>query len=58
LRKSHPLVKLNPASSANRRFKFQKRRQDFIRVNNKTLSFAMCIGDPDRSADSPQSDGI
>jgi hypothetical protein len=38
------------AAGANRRFKFQKRRQLFIRMNNETLSVvAMCISNPDRS---------
>jgi hypothetical protein len=49
LRKSHPLVKLNPASSANRRFKSQKSSQDFIRVHNETLSLAVRVSNPDRS---------
>ncbi len=38
------------AATVNRRFKFQKRSQLFIRAHNKTLSIvAMCVGDPDRS---------
>ena len=38
------------AASANRRFKFQKRRQLFIRVHNETLSVvAVCVYNPDRS---------
>jgi hypothetical protein len=36
--------------AANRRFKFQKSRQLFIRVHNETLSLAaMCVRDKDRS---------
>ena len=34
----------------NRRFEFKKRRQQFIRVHNETLSVAaMCVCNPDRS---------
>jgi hypothetical protein len=37
-------------SSANCRFKFQKRSQLFIRAHNETLSVvAVCVNDPDRS---------
>jgi hypothetical protein len=36
--------------TANRRFQFQKRRQLFIRVHNKTLPVVtMCVHNPDRS---------
>jgi hypothetical protein len=35
----------------NRRFQFQKRRQLFIRTHNETLSVAMCVSNPDCSAD-------
>jgi hypothetical protein len=38
------------AASANRRFKFHKRRQQFIRTHNETLSVvAMRVHNPDRS---------
>src|SRR5882724_445806 len=37
-------------SSSNRRFKFKKRRQFFIRTHNETLSVvAVCVSNPDRS---------
>jgi hypothetical protein len=36
--------------AANRRFKFDKRSQLFIRSHNETLSVAaMCVGNKDRS---------
>ena len=36
--------------AANRRFKFHKRSQLFIRAHNETLSVAaMCVCNPDRS---------
>jgi len=35
----------------NRRFKFQKRGQLFIRRHNETLSVAaVCVGNPDRAS--------
>jgi hypothetical protein len=34
----------------NCRFQFQKRRQQFIRVDDETFSVAMRVNDPDRSA--------
>jgi hypothetical protein len=38
------------AASANRRFKFNKRRQLFLRTHNETLTVvAMCVCNPDRS---------
>jgi hypothetical protein len=49
------LSKITPACQANspnpnRRFKFHKRYQLFIRVHNKTLSvIAVCVSNPDRS---------
>jgi hypothetical protein len=41
---------LDRAASANRRFEFRKRSQQFIRVHNETLSVAaMRINNPDCS---------
>jgi hypothetical protein len=38
------------AACANRRFKFEKRGQLFIRTHDETLSIvAMCVSNPDRS---------
>jgi hypothetical protein len=38
------------SAGTSRRFKFQKRRQLFIRVHNETLSVAaMCVSNPERS---------
>jgi hypothetical protein len=39
------------SATPNRRFKFHKRRQPFIRTHNETLSvIAVRVNDPDRSA--------
>jgi hypothetical protein len=38
------------AASTNRKLKFQKRHQLFIRVHNEALTtVAMCVNNPDRS---------
>jgi hypothetical protein len=48
--KSRQLVKDRKPQPSIRRFKFDKRRQLFIRVHNETLSVAaMCVRDPGRS---------
>jgi hypothetical protein len=49
------LARISPArqaqfsATANRRFKFQKRRQLVVSMHNETLSVAMCVNDPDCS---------
>jgi len=35
--------------AADHRFKFKKRSQDFIRVQNETLAVAVCVNNPNRS---------
>jgi len=41
---------MKPIASTGRRFKFQKRRQHFIRTHNETLSIAAIrVCNPDRS---------
>jgi hypothetical protein len=48
LQKSTPACQDKFAAGANRRFKFQKRRQLFLRSHNETLSvIAMRINNPD-----------
>ena len=45
-----PDLSMQKAAASNRRFKFQKRSQFFIRTHDVTLTVAaMCISDPDRS---------
>ena len=43
-------MRVAASAAPNRRFKFQKRSQLFIRMHNETLSVvAMCVCNPDRS---------
>jgi len=50
LEKISPACRGNSSASANRRFEFHKRGQQFIRVHNVTFAFiAMRVCNPDRS---------